>query len=303
MFKKPLHIAPRIKLEQLPWRRKMTLCMAVACEHEDRPRIVLCNDWKEELPGIGSGEYTDKLHWIGKNWPVLSSGTSSRIEELVGIYINHLSKTKLTEHNYLEELKTPAKQFKGVLAEDYIQQLLGMPYSHFLEYGKERLPEDFFRERVSEIGRITLGASLIITGFLLGEAIGDLQAGSFPIICVVDGDSQQDDMVREEIHFASIGAGTYAANAALYNRSVNDEMPLLGAIYAVFEAHRWSEKVPGVGKSISIDILEPPGILRTLSEAGYDYCEFLWRRFGPREVQQRKQSLFEMKDEYFEPIP
>lgn len=76
----------------------------------------------------------------------------------------------------------------------------------------------------------------------------------------------------------------------------------MGAIYSVFEAHRLSEKVPGVGESLSIDVLEPGGILRGLSDEGYDYCEFLWKKFGPKEVRERHKDIFEMKEDYLEPL-
>jgi hypothetical protein len=175
-----------------------------------------------------------------------------------------------------------------------------MSYSYFLEHGKDRLPEDFFRDRISYISRIKLQASLIIAGFIRGEEIGDFESGLFPVICVVEDNEEHEDVVREEVHFASIGSGSWVANASLYNRGVHDEMSVLGAVYAVFEAHRWSEKVPGVGESISISILEPPGVLRSLSDEGYEYCESLWKKFGPKEVKKIHKSLFELKEEYLE---
>lgn len=193
----------------------MTLCMAVACDQEDEPRIVLCNDWKEGSEGIGSAENTDKQTWVADQWPALTAGNSSQIEEMLRLYRSHLSRTSLTENNYLDEFKEPAKQFKGVLAEDYIQQLLGVSYSYFLEYCKVRFPDDFFRDRTTEVSRIKIQASLIIAGFLPGSSIGNVRGGLFPVICVVEDDAAHTNVVREETHFASIGSGTWIANAAL----------------------------------------------------------------------------------------
>ena len=279
----------------------MTLCMAVACVHEDEPRIVLCNDWKEEVDGIGSSEMTDKQSWVADGWPCLNAGDGNRIEDLLRVYRSHLAKTPLDENNYVDELKAPAQLFKGQLAESYVQQMLGVSYDYFLRYGKRRFPEDFFREQISNISKIKLNASLIICGFIAGSPIGNIKSGLFPVICVVEDNDQHDDVVREEVHFASIGSGVYTASAALYNRGAHEEMLLMGAIYSVFEAHAWSEKVPGVGEGISIDVLEPGGVLRPLSDEGYDYCEFLWKKFGPKPViEKRHKTLFESKDSYFD---
>ena len=278
----------------------MTLCMAVACELEDEPRIVLCHDWKEESDSIGSFEHTDKLTWVHDKWPTLTAGSSSRIEEILRLYRRHLKHTVLTEDNYFAEFKAPAQLFKAALADDYIQQMLGITYPYFLEFGKERLPEEIYRDRLAEIGRMTLQASLIIAGFLPGTPLGPLIPGLFPVICVIDGESFT-DAVREETHFASIGSGTFTANAALYNRGAHEDMPLLGAIYAAFEAHRMSQSVPGVGDAMSIDVLEPGGIVRDLSDEGYDYCEFLWKKFGPKGINEKQKTLFQMKDEFLGP--
>jgi hypothetical protein len=41
-------------------------------------------------------------------------------------------------------------------------------------------------------------------------------------------------------------------------------------------------------------------VIRTLSDKGFACFEFLWRKFGPKEVKERNKDLFEMKDEYLE---
>jgi hypothetical protein len=86
----------------------------------------------------------------------------------------------------------------------------------------------------------------------------------------------------------------------------------LYTIYSVFEAHRFASgsRVPGVGEAMTIDVLEPGGLdqqgnampayIRTVSEAGYAYCEKLYSRFGPRAVTKVHKDKFEMKDEFLE---
>ena len=278
----------------------MTLCMAVACTHEGEPRIVLCSDWREESQGIGSSEYTNKLNWVHDKWPALTAGTASQIEELLRCYRVHMKNAELTEFNYLDELKKPAHEFKAKLSDDYVRQVLGISYVELLRHGKEKLPDEVFRERISEISRIKIQAHLIVAGFLKGKAMGDIKSDLFPVICVVEDSDSHEEVVREEVHFASIGSGCYTSNAALYNRGANETMSLLPAIYCVWEAHRLSMNVPGVGEDISIDVLEPDGVLRELSDEGYDYCDFLWKKFGPREFQEKHKTLFDMKDDFLE---
>jgi hypothetical protein len=73
-------------------------------------------------------------------------------------------------------------------------------------------------------------------------------------------------------------------------------------IYSVFEAKRFADRVPGVGEMMTIDVLEPGGAIRSLSDAGYAYCETLFRRYGPRRVPKGHKDKFEMKDEYLGPF-
>jgi hypothetical protein len=277
----------------------MTLCIAAACEYNLEPRIVLCSDWKQEIEGIGASETRNKLDWVKDGWPALMAGTLSHAEALVTVYASHLAKTELTGENVLDEMKAPAQQYKAILANNYVQQLLGVDYNYLLQYGKDRFPDDFFREKMNEISRIKIGASLIISGFAQCKKIGPYAEDLQPFICVVEDDETHHDVVKLETDFATIGSGSYVASAALFHRSQNWERPLMYTIYSVFEAKRFADKVPGVGEAMSIDVLEPKGI-RQLSDAGYAYCEKLYRRYGPRPILKAHKDKFEMREEFLE---
>jgi hypothetical protein len=281
----------------------MTVCIAAACGHEDEPRIVLCHDWQQEIEGLGSSETRNKMDWVKDGWPVLEADLLNRAESLIRIYVDHLANVDLTEENVFSEMKVPAQQFKGILADDYIRQLLGIDYNYFLQYGKERFPADFFREKMNEVSQITLGASLIIAGFVPCKKIGPYSQGLSSTICVVEDSLRHNDTVRIETDFAAIGSGSDAAIAAMFHRGQHWERNLMYTIYSVFEAKRYAEGVPGVGPDIvSIDVLEPQNVIRSLSDAGYEYCESLWTRFGPRAMREKHKAKFEMKDEYLEPF-
>lgn len=286
----------------------MTLCIAAACEHGLEPRIVLCSDWQQQVEGVGGSETRNKQDWVKDGWPVLEADTLCHAEELIGLYVSHLKDVDLTEQNVLDEMKFPAQHYKATLANDYIQQTLGISYDYFLQYGKERLPKKLFEEKADEISRIKLGVSLIICGFAKCQKIGPYSEGLQPFLIVVDDTESHQDVVRLETDFATIGSGGPNASASLFFRNQHWERPLLYTIYSVFEAHRFASrsKVPGVGEAMTIDVLEPggtkPAKIRSLSEAGYDYCERLYGRFGPRLIYKQHKDKFEMKDEFLEPF-
>ena len=275
----------------------MTLCIAAACHQDNEPRIVLCTDWQQQIENIGGAENRNKMDWVKDGWPALVADTLCHAEELVGIYAAHLKDIELTGANVLNEMKIPARTYKATLANDYISQTLGMEYKDFLRYGKQRLPDELFREKWSEVSRLRLGASLIIAGFAKCARIGPYREELQPFLCVVEDSEEHRDVVRLENDFAAIGSGSYVANASLFHRGQNWEESLGHTIYAVFEAHRFSNKVPGVGEAMTIDVLEPNRI-RSLSDKGYVFYEKMFKRFGPREIEAKHEGKFAMDDDF-----
>lgn len=273
--------------------------MAAACEHEKEPRIVFCTDWQQQIEGIGGAENRNKMDFVKDGWPVLIADTLCHAEELIGIYRSHLKTVDLVETNVLDEMKIPAQMYKATLANDYIKQTLGVDYNYFLQYGKRRFPEELHREKLDEISRIKLGVSLIVAGFAKCEKVGPYKEQSQPFICVIEDDEEHKDVVRLENDFAAIGSGAYVASAALFHREQHWQRPLLYTIYSVYEAHEFADRVPGVGAALSIDVLEPGGI-RMLSDEGYEYCQKLFKRYGPRMILKQHKDKFEMKDEFLE---
>ena len=272
------------------------------CSHGKEPRIVLCSDWQQQIEGIGAAETRNKLDWVKNGWPVLVSDTLCHADALVRVYADHLRSVELTEENILSEMKIPAQQYKGILANDYVQQMLGVDYNYFLQYGKRRFPDDFFREKTNEVARIRLGASLIISGFVVCTAIGPYKQGLNSFLFAVEDNDVHQNVVTQQTDFAAIGSGAYNATAALFHRGQHLERDLMYTIYSVFEAKRFTDGVPGVGEALSIDVLEPQGGIRQLSDAGYDYCEKLYARFGPRQISKTHKNKFEMRDEFLEPF-
>jgi hypothetical protein len=80
---------------------------------------------------------------------------------------------------------------------------------------------------------------------------------------------------------------------------------LMETIYAVYEAKTISEIVPGVGETVSIDVMYPDGTIMQMSDAGFERCQELWSRFGLRTTDieaKAKAKWLEFKPEYLEPL-
>jgi 20S proteasome alpha/beta subunit len=79
----------------------VTLCIAAACQYRNKPRIIICTDWKVSS-SYGSAENTDKMRWIKKpNWVALTAGGATACDALVRMYRQSLSNEEITEGNAL----------------------------------------------------------------------------------------------------------------------------------------------------------------------------------------------------------
>jgi hypothetical protein len=277
------------------WRNQVTICIAAMCQHNDEARIVLCSDWKAE-EGLGGSETTDKWRSLPKKWEALLAGDLSRAEELVARYESHIAQMPnfANDHELIEEMKKPAHAQKAALLDDYARQMFGIPYTDFLS--STTLPHDFVTRHLDEIARIKLGAQVILAGFAVFVPVMDVNSYLFVV------GEENGDVFRIADNFAAIGSGAYVAIPVMHQREHESDKPLMQTIYTVFEAKRLSEIVPGVGQAISMQIMEPNGNVKLLSDAGYKRCNELFSRLGPKLNVREKtaKSYFEMKDEFLE---
>jgi len=284
----------------------MTLCIAANCLDGDEPKIVMCTDWREEYPWIGSHENADKLDFVKDGWPVLLSGEGPSEKALVSVYQQALKNVEFRQENIFEKLKAPIETRKSQMANDYTTQTLAMSHEDFLKEGRSRLPKSLFTRHANAIETIRLGASLIICGFIDAYDFVDRKMEPTAVIATVDDAADSPEKVFS-IHqdFAAIGSGYSSALGVLCRRGQSSDDSLLQTIYVVYEAKALSETVPGVSRSLAIDVLSSDGTMQSLSDEGYKVCAKLYSRFGPRPIKQeteKQQMMFKMESRYLEPF-
>lgn len=280
----------------------MTVCIAAVCQHDDEPRIVLCSDWKGE-EGFGGSETTDKWRSLPKGWEVLLAGDVSRAEELIARYEDHLEQMTdpATDNALFEEMKKPAHEHKARLVDDYIRQMFGISYTDFLS--STTLPHEFVAKQLDEIARISLGTQLILAGFVkkTSDKTTDIYSHLF-VVGEENTPSAQANPVRIADNFAAIGTGAYVAIPVMHQHEHDSDKSLMETIYTVFEAKRLSEIVPGVGTATSVEVMEPNGSVKLLSEAGFKRCLELFSKLGPKLNVREKtaKKYFELREDFFE---
>ncbi len=268
----PARIMTRGQWRDIPtWKRRdMTVCIAAICAHEDSERIVLCTDRKLSS-SLGSTETGRKDLPIAHRWRLLTAGEEPEIIALHRLYrrrfhdINNLTPEKLDE-----SVKFPLRQRKIDLSNDYTFSRYNMSYADFVAVGKEKFPDEEYRNSIRNVASISLSASLIIAGFVDDSSE----------IYYTDADG----VSRAANDFAVIGEGAYIAQSALLRREQNSRLSLAETIYNVYEAKRYSESIGSVGEHTAISILAP-GQRRELTSLNVDkQLEKHYAEYGPRRL-------------------
>lgn len=294
---------PQGKFKRHSGRRSMTVCIGAVCSEGDDPRIVLCRDWRGEVPEVGSTDWVMKRRHLSKDWVALLAGNTARAEELCLRYEYYLRDHTLNEKNLTVECRRVFHGYKRELADSYLKTTYGFPFDYLVGSGKEKLGEQFTATCLDQISRLRVDAELIVAGFALVSDYIDETTTLNPMLCAISENHDGDVVVSEE-DFAVIGSGCNAARTMLYYREQENNMSLMETIYTVAEAKAMTRTVPGIGSSFSVDVMYPDRPMTSLTPAGFARCSQLFDRFGPRTIYgiKNRDKWFEFKSEYLESL-
>ena len=221
----------------------MTICIAAACQEGDEFRLVLCTD-RLASSGLGTSDSMLKTRVLPHNARCLTAGTEADILAMIPILRNHLRPVKsMGEKDVAAAIREALAERKKEKADEYIRGQFGFSYDELINFGKKKLPLEDYREALNSVRDIKIDSGMIIAGF---------EHQKYPLLLETDGDGR---VITHE-DFAVIGSGKYLASAALLQREHVNVHPLARAIYTVYEAKKFAERVSSVGKRTSMTILK-----------------------------------------------
>jgi hypothetical protein len=253
-------------------RQKMTIGIAAACDvGTDNPKFILCSDW-QVMSELGAADVAFKQWNLAKGWHALYSGAPDAARAMVHPMWKILSAHKETidESNVKRLIETVLAARKRELCESFTQGRFGISYEHFLQFGKQQLPEERHKSATLAIENLLLGADLIVAGF----------ASKFPLI--IETDQRCGVRIREG--FTAIGEGAYLAHASLMHRGHDDFVGKDQAIYNVYEAKKWAERNKTVGQGTTMTVFHRDGINEILTAEGRAHLNRQFKAYGPKKV-------------------
>lgn len=259
-FPKPR--GPRVEIKRLPMEEDMTLCIAANVRHHVEESIVCAFDFRIETSSSGS-DTGYKFRKLSKDWGAMLAGVTSKADRLLDILSECFTSQEVRQNNALIEIRKAVASYRLELVEEYVQSVVSMSYDSFLER-KASFPDHLFEQVASEILRVQQECDIIL--FCLHQKL--------PFLYVV-GANGLVDQVR---NFCAVGSGAPNAEAWLHFREQSSFDQLHKTVVSVYEAKKFAEHAPGVGKTTRLLVLQGDKIMvyQNMSE-----MDKLWRKYGP----------------------
>ena len=272
-------MAPKLlwhpKIKRLPRREDMTLCVAAFGQDEiGKVHFCWCANKRIETHSTGS-ETIYKYRKLSPSWAALYAGTVARADELVSLYVTHLRGMDLDLHSAIEELRKPPQVLKRRLVEEYVQNTLAMSYDDFLSKGPS-LPASLYETIASEVSRLEIGCQLILI---------PVPAANIRFFFTVDVSGS----VYQEQNFAAIGSGASNALAWLHFRNHSQFTNVNKTLFHVWEAKKFAENAPGVGKDTAMGWTSDTLKSRNIND--FRPFEIQWAKYGPKATKKMTADL------------
>jgi 20S proteasome alpha/beta subunit len=133
---------------------------------------------------------------------------------------------------------------------------------------------------VLAIRDIKVGCSYIIAGF---DETNDSM--------IIQSNEQGYAYITEAGDFAAIGEGAYLAESSLLQREYMEIEELGDAIYYVYEAKRFAQRIGSVSPKTEMVIIGPNEKHWDMDPQGYDFLAERFKQLGPQPVEDNHEVL------------
>lgn len=265
----------------------MTVCIAAVCEIAKGERmLVLCADGKGSSP-LGSKEQMLKIRLIAPRWRCLTAGADDEVNAILPLFRKHVGGLNpIDETNIVPAVKAALQERKSQRADEHTQRKWGMSFAEFRR-ARSEFPEEEYRSDMFAIGQITLDLDCLLCGFLDDNLPMIIQANGTHGVSVCED-------------FAVAGSGSHLAQYGLLYREHYDSDSFKKTVCSVYEAKRYAERTPNVGKATFLLIVRPDEPACMLHPDGQAHLSNQFDMFGPKPIDEKS---IELEDGFFRVLP
>lgn len=190
-------------------------------------------------------------------------------------FLVHLSK-ELSDIAVTDEVTVPVAVRKAITAmknekaDELLQGRWGMSFSEFRS-NRSQIPEDHYRRDMEVVASTRLNGECILVGF---------DGNGFPLLVQINSDWS----VQIQDDFAVVGEGALLAQSVLMHRQHSSVSPLSEALYCVYEAKKYAERVVSVGKYTHLSVYDKDWGSVRLDNKAKAQLEGLFLEYGPKDL-------------------
>ena len=257
----------------------MTLCIAAKARDENNKRaMVCCFDTRVETSTAGS-ETGFKLRRLPAGWGALIAGALPAAEELVARLASYFQQNQPEET--VDYLRVPVWAYKKALVDDYLHSLYAISADQFYTPEHGHLTPSIVEQTLYDIAKLKSQCSLILFKedriFVVEEDFGVWEAGDF----------------------CAIGSGGSNAESWLHYREQSNTVTVANTLYVLYEAKKFAEVSPGVGRRTYLYVLTDDGMYMALAGGMRPSIIKRLRKYGPKRIA----DVFQTTPNQFQLIP
>lgn len=262
-------------LPPVPERRRMTVCIAAICEWTTKdPKIVLCSD-KRSSSTFGKLDNRFKLNPLSAGFTLMCAGNEDEISAVTRLVATAFRDATaegiaLDETNIGRLVDDALAARKRSRVENLVQSRYAISYDEFRETGRERFPDDLFRNLMYEIHEVAIDIALILAGFVDDSPL------------ILEANRSSHAVIRDD--FSTIGSGAPLAQSVLLGRQHHTQNTLAQTAYTVFEAKKYAEGEVGVGEEYAMIVMAKDDRVTMLSAKGKDWLDETYEICGPKPI-------------------
>lgn len=225
------------------WEASMTVCIAALCE---KAKIAIAITDKKISSAYGDTESDLFFKWrlIHPQWAVMFAGDDvTQISDIVNAAEKRMTGTDGSIEAARSHVEEAYKNVRLKRAEDLYLASRGWTLAEFKKRGLELAGENLFLQIDRTITNVKLGISILAIGFANDKA---------HIFSVENPGISRDHSIPG---FHAIGDGDINALSCLYQRGLRPETYAAKAIYYLFEAKKYAQKIGSVGEKTDIWVM------------------------------------------------
>lgn len=230
----------------------MTICISAICNGGNSVIVASDKMITYTYPPYHQFEHPKpKIHKISNKIVLMSAGSALLPSEFLEILQEKIEKVRVPPSSVRKVANIAVDTYKLVRINTIENRILSKygiqwsEYKQFLSSGK--MPEVFYRI-VGQVEEFRLELDVIIAGV-------DNSGAHIYVI-----DNPGDISSFDDIGYTAIGSGSYHAIRSFIENNYSIDLPLNIATYVVYEAKKYAECAPGVGKQTELVIINESGI-------------------------------------------